>query len=631
MERNYVFRTFYFQKLKQLFCKFEAPNHSLLSEAAENIKQKLITLPSKPGIYQYFDEDGVIIYVGKARNLKKRVSSYFHKEHDSAKLRLLVRKIVNIETMVVNSEFDALLLENNLIKQYQPRYNVLLKDDKTYPWICVTTEPFPRIFSTRSRDIKAAEYFGPYPSGRMVKALIDIIRKIFTLRTCKLNLTEDGITKNRFRPCLEQQLGNCLAPCIGLQAKSDYNEMIESARMILKGNLRPVIQQLKTKMQQYASELEFEKAQKVKDKLESLTMYQAKSGVTFEKLGNIDVFSVVSDSDYGFVNFLRLLNGAIIQGHTFELRKKMDETDTDLLMVAFGEFLSLNGSFAPLVLLPFAVDIEIPGVKFETPQKSDKKQLLDLSLSNARQFKSEQNKKRELIDPERHSKRIMQTMMNDLHLKKLPEHIECFDNSNLQGTDPVASCVVFRIAKPAKSEYRIFNIKTVLGSDDFASMTEAVSRRLKRLQDEKSELPDLLIVDGGKGQLSAAVEALDKLQLRHIVPVIGIAKRLEEIYFPGDTLPIYIDKRSETLKLIQRMRDEAHRFGIKHHRNKRSKNLIKTELTSIPGIGKVLSEKLLLHFGSVETIRNASIDEISEITGNKKALELQLALQKQPK
>ncbi len=600
----------------------------MLNDAAENIKQKLITLPSKPGIYQYFDEDGVIIYVGKARNLKKRVSSYFHKEHDSAKLRLLVRKIVNIETMVVNSEFDALLLENNLIKQYQPRYNVLLKDDKKYPWICVTTEPFPRIFSTRSRDIKAAEYFGPYPSSRMVKALIDIIRKLFTLRTCKLNLTEDGIAKNRFRSCLEQQLGNCLAPCIGLQAKSDYNEMIASARMILKGNLRPVIQQLKTNMLQYASELEFEKAQKVKDKLESLTMYQAKSGVTFEKLGNVDVFSVVADSDYGFVNFLRLLNGAIIQGHTFELRKKMDETDTELLMVAFGEFLSLNGSFAPLVLLPFAVDIEIPSVKFETPQKSDKKQLLDLSLSNARQFKAEQSKKRELIDPERHSKRIMQTMMTDLHLGKLPEHIECFDNSNLQGTDPVASCVVFRNAKAAKSEYRIFNIKTVVGSDDFASMTEAVTRRLKRLQDENLELPDLLIVDGGKGQLSAAVEALDYLQLRHIVPVIGIAKRLEEIYFPGDTLPIYIDKRSETLKLIQRMRDEAHRFGIKHHRNKRSKNLIKTELTTIAGIGKVLSEKLLVQFGSVESIRNASIDEISAITGNKKALELQLALQK---
>ncbi len=600
----------------------------MLNDAAENIKQKLITLPSKPGIYQYFDEDGVIIYVGKARNLKKRVSSYFHKEHDSAKLRLLVRKIVNIETMVVNSEFDALLLENNLIKQYQPRYNVLLKDDKKYPWICVTTEPFPRIFSTRSRDIKAAEYFGPYPSSRMVKALIDIIRKLFTLRTCKLNLTEDGIAKNRFRSCLEQQLGNCLAPCIGLQAKSDYNEMIASARMILKGNLRPVIQQLKTNMLQYASELEFEKAQKVKDKLESLTMYQAKSGVTFEKLGNVDVFSVVADSDYGFVNFLRLLNGAIIQGHTFELRIKMDETDTELLMVAFGEFLSLNGSFAPLVLLPFAVDIEIPSVKFETPQKSDKKQLLDLSLSNARQFKAEQSKKRELIDPERHSKRIMQTMMTDLHLGKLPEHIECFDNSNLQGTDPVASCVVFRNAKAAKSEYRIFNIKTVVGSDDFASMTEAVTRRLKRLQDENLELPDLLIVDGGKGQLSAAVEALDYLQLRHIVPVIGIAKRLEEIYFPGDTLPIYIDKRSETLKLIQRMRDEAHRFGIKHHRNKRSKNLIKTELTTIAGIGKVLSEKLLVQFGSVESIRNASIDEISAITGNKKALELQLALQK---
>lgn len=598
-----------------------------MSEPTENIRQKLLTLPSKPGVYQYFDEDGVIIYVGKARNLKKRVSSYFQKEHDSAKLRLLVRKITNIETIVVNSEFDALLLENNLIKQYQPRYNVLLKDDKTYPWICVTTEPFPRIFSTRSRDIRAAEYFGPYPSGRMVKALIDIIRKIFTLRSCKLNLTVDGIAKNRFKSCLEQQLGNCLAPCIGLQSITEYNEMIESARMILKGNLRPVIQQLKTSMNRYAADLEFEKAQKIKDKLESLTMYQAKSGVTFEKLGNVDVFSVVSDNDFGYVNFLRLLNGAIIQGHTFELRKKIDESDQELIMIAFGEFLSLNSSFAPLVLLPFPVEINIPGVKFEAPQKSDKKQLLELSLSNAKQFRMEQSKKRELIDPERHSKRIMQTLMNDLRLKKLPAHIECFDNSNLQGTDAVASCVVFRYAKPAKSEYRIFNIKTVDGPDDFASMTEAVTRRLKRLQDEMQELPDLLIVDGGKGQLSAAVEALDSLQLRHIIPVIGIAKRLEEIYFPGDTLPLYIDKRSESLKLIQRMRDEAHRFGIKHHRNKRSKNLIKSELTEIKGIGKATTEKLLKKFGSVEAIRKASIEEISTITGNKKALELLSALQ----
>ncbi len=589
-----------------------------LPEFSENIKQKLATLPDKPGVYQYFDAENTIIYVGKARNLKKRVSSYFHKEHDSAKLKLLVRKIARIETMVVRSEFDALLLENNLIKQYQPRYNVLLKDDKTYPWICVTDEEFPRIFSTRSKDVRG-EYFGPYPSGRMVKALTDIIRKIFTLRTCKLSLSEEGIAKNRFKSCLELQLGNCLAPCIGQQSRVEYNDMIIQARNILKGNLNPVIQALKARMNECSALLEFEKAHKIKDKLDALTSFQARSGVTFEKLGDVDVFSVVSDEDYGYVNFLRLLNGNVVQGHTYALKKKMDETDVDLLMIGLGEFLSLNGNFAPLVLLPFETEIEIPKVKFEVPKISDKKQLLELSLANAKQFRLEQGKKREMIDPERHSKRIMQTMMNDLHLKKLPEHIECFDNSNFQGTDAVASCVVFRKAKPAKSEYRHFNIKSVSGPDDFASMTEVVTRRLKRLQEEGSELPDLLIVDGGKGQLSAAVEALDALNLRHVVPVIGIAKRLEEIYFPGDTLPIYIDKKSESLRLIQRMRDEAHRFGITHHRNKRSKGLLKTELTGIPGIGKTLAEKLLKHFGSVEALKAASAEEIQQVVGVKKA------------
>lgn len=589
-----------------------------MPDFSENIKQKLATLPSQPGVYQYFDAEDIIIYVGKARNLKKRVSSYFQKEHDSAKLKLLVRKIVRIETIVVRSEFDALLLENNLIKKLQPRYNVLLKDDKTYPWICVTDEEFPRIFSTRSKDVKG-EYFGPYPSGRMVKELTEIIRKIFTLRTCKLALSEVGISKKRFRPCLELQLGNCLAPCVGLQNREDYLDMIRQARHILKGNLNPVIQGLKAKMNELSAALEYEKAHKVKDKLEALTLFQARSGVTFEKLGDVDVFSVVSDEEYGYVNFLRLLNGNVVQGHTYALKKKMDETDLDLLMIGLGEFLSLNGNFAPLVLLPFDIEIEVPKVKFEVPKISDKHQLLDLSLANAKQFRLEQGKKREMIDPERHSKRIMQTLMNDLHLKKLPEHIECFDNSNLLGTDAVASCVVFRRAKPAKSEYRHFNIKSVIGPDDFASMTEVVTRRLKRLQEEGSDLPDLLIVDGGKGQLSAAVEALDALSLRHVVPVIGIAKRLEEIYFPGDTLPIYIDKKSETLRLIQRMRDEAHRFGITHHRNKRSKGLLKTELTEISGIGKTLAEKLLKQFGSVEALKMASEADIVKVVGKMKA------------
>ncbi len=589
-----------------------------MNSISDNIKQKVASLPNSSGVYQYFDSDGNIIYVGKARDLKKRVSSYFHKEHDSAKLRLLVRKIVKIETIVVRNEFDALLLENNLIKQYKPRYNVLLKDDKTYPWICITNEDFPRIFTTRKKDIKG-EYFGPYPSVRMVKSLIEIIRKIFTLRTCKLPLTENGIAKKRFKPCLELQLGNCLGPCIGLQSKSDYNEIILQARNILKGNLNPVIQALKSEMNELASSLEFEKAQKIKEKLDALASFQARSGVTFEKLGDVDVFSVVSDEEYGYVNFLRLLNGNVVQGHTLAFKKKIDETDDDLLMIGLGEFISINGNFAPLVLLPFDINIDIPNVRFEVPKISDKKQLIELSLANAKQFRLEYEKKREMIDPERHSKRILQTLMKDLHLKNLPVHIECFDNSNFQGTDPVASCVVFRNAKPSKNEYRHFNVKTVTGPNDFASMTEIVTRRLKRLKEENSSLPDLIIVDGGKGQLSAAVEALNNLNLRHIVPVIGIAKRLEEIYFPGDSLPIYIDKKSESLRLIQRMRDEAHRFGITHHRNKRSKELLKTELTQIPGIGKAISDKLLKHFGSVEAIKTAKHDDIANVVGKSKA------------
>lgn len=581
-------------------------------------KPILSSLPDKPGVYQFFDAENVIIYVGKAKNLKKRVSSYFNKVHDSAKLKLLVRKIQHIETIVVNTEFDALILENSLIKQLQPRYNVLLKDDKTYPWIVITQEPFPRIFSTRNKSLPGL-YFGPYPSGRMVNALIDVIRKSFTLRTCRLPLTIQGIEAKRFKACLELQLGNCNAPCIGLQSEHEYDSMISHAREILKGNLKPVMTHLKQLMHSHAEALEFEKAQKIKMKLDALELFQAKSGVAFQKIDAADVFNLVSDDEYAYVNFLRIANGTIIQGHTFEFRKKMDESNDDLLLMAFGEFISLNDEFAPLVLIPFPLEIEVPGVKFEVPKISEKKQLLDLSFSNAMQARAEQSKKRDLIDPERHSKRILQTLMNDLHLKKPPLHIECFDNSNLQGTDAVASCIVFRNAKPAKSDYRIFNIKTVQGPDDFASMTEAVTRRYRRFLDEGNSLPDLLIVDGGKGQLSAAVDALESLGIRHQLPVIGIAKRLEEIYFPEDTLPVYIDKRSESLKLIQRMRDEAHRFGITRHRNKRSKGMLTTELTSIPGIGKTLAEKLLKKFGSVEALKQASDDEIKEMVGPHKS------------
>ncbi|MBN2728237.1 MAG: excinuclease ABC subunit C [Bacteroidales bacterium] len=584
-----------------------------------HIKLILKSLPAGPGVYKFLDADKEIIYIGKARNLKKRVSSYFHKEHSSAKLKLLVRKINNINVIHVNSEFDALLLENNLIKEYKPRYNVLLKDDKTYPWICITSEDFPTIFSTRSANIKNAEYFGPYPSVRMMRALLELIRNIYPLRTCKLNLTEKSIAAGKFKSCLQYQIGKCLAPCEGKQSRKKYMEMIEGSRFLLKGNIRKSMQGLKSEMLEYSKDLEFEKAQKIKDKLDSLEKYQSKSMVSNARIGNMDVFSIVSDEQYAFVNFLRINEGSVIQGHTLELKKKIDETDEEMLLLAFGEFLNINKKFASEVLIPFKIDAKLEEVKFIVPLRGDKKQILDLSFRNAKQEQMDQKKRRDLIDPERHSKRIMETMQKELRLKSLPTHIECFDNSNFQGTDAVAACVVFRDARPAKRDYRHFNIKTVVGSDDFASMKEVLTRRYKRLVEEKQELPQLVIVDGGKGQLSSAVEALKELNLYGKIAVIGIAKKLEEIYFPGDSLPLYIDKRSESLKLIQRMRDEAHRFGITHHRSKRDKKISKSELENAPGIGRTLSGKLLKEFGSFEKVKKASKDDLAGVIGERKS------------
>lgn len=586
---------------------------------ADHIALILKSLSTGPGVYQFFDKDGNIIYIGKARNLKKRVSSYFHKEHSSAKLKLLVRKINDIKVIHVNSEFDALLLENNLIKEHQPRYNVMLKDDKTYPWIVITNEEFPRVFSTRDPGIDGAEYFGPYPSVRMMRALLDLIRNVYPLRTCKLNLNEKGIAAKKFKICLEYQIGRCLAPCVGLQSREKYLAMIEGARYLLKGNIRKSIQGLKAEMKEFSDAMEFEKAQKIKEKVDLLEKYQSKSMVSNVKIGNLDVFSIVSDEQYAYVNFLRINEGSVIQGHTLELKKKMDETDEEMLLLAFGEFLALNKKFAPEVLIPFKINAKLDNVKFIVPIRGDKKQILDLSYRNAKQEQMEQQKRRELIDPERHGKRIMQTLQKELRLKELPTHIECFDNSNFQGTDPVAACVVFRNAKPAKRDYRHFNIKTVVGPDDFGSMKEIITRRYKRLVEEGQDLPQLLIVDGGKGQLSSAVEALKELNLYGKIAVIGIAKKLEEIFFPGDSLPLYLDKRSESLKLIQRMRDEAHRFGITHHRSKRDKKISKSELENAPGIGKTLSTKLLKHFGSFSNVKKASKEELSGVIGEKKA------------
>lgn len=596
---------------------------------SDHISLILKSLTSGPGVYKFFDAEEEIIYIGKARNLKKRVSSYFHKDHTSAKLKLLVRKIKDIKVIHVNSEFDALLLENNLIKEYQPRYNVLLKDDKTYPWICITGEEFPRLFSTRSPNIKDAEYYGPYPSVRMMRVLIDLIRNIYPLRTCKLNLTEKSIAAGKFKSCLQYQIGKCLAPCEGKQSRSKYMEMIEGSRYLLKGNIRKSMQGLKLEMLKYSKELEYEKAHEIKEKLDLLKKHQSKSMVSNAKIGNMDVFSIASDEQYAFVNFLRINEGSVVQGHTLELKKKMEETDEEMLLLAFGEFLNINKKFAAEVLIPFKIDAELENVKFIVPLRGDKKQILALSFRNAKQEQMDQKKRRDLIDPERHGKRIMETLQKELRLKNLPTHIECFDNSNFQGTDAVAACVVFRNAKPAKRDYRHFNIKTVVGSDDFASMKEVVTRRYKRLMEEKLELPQLVIVDGGKGQLSSAVEALKELGLYGKIALIGIAKKLEEIYFPGDTLPLYIDKRSESLKLIQRMRDEAHRFGITHHRSKRDKKISQSELSNAPGIGKILTTKLLKEFGSFKKVKEASKEELREVIGEKKAESLNSWLNKE--
>ncbi|MEZ5195296.1 MAG: excinuclease ABC subunit UvrC [Bacteroidales bacterium] len=585
----------------------------------DRLEPLIRTLPGKPGIYQYFDKEGKIIYVGKAKNLKKRVSSYFNKDQTiSGKLRVLVRKIADMQHVVVDTELDALLLENNLIKKYQPRYNVLLKDDKTFPWICIKSEPFPRIFPTRNVIRDGSVYFGPYASVRMMNTLLDLIRQLYPLRTCKLNLTEDNIRKKKFKICLEYHLGNCKGPCEGLQTTEDYEASLTEIKEIIKGNISSVIHQLKNLMQRHADDLEFERAQTIKEKLELLERYQSKSTVVNPKIENVDVYSIISDDDAGYVNFFRVVNGAIVQSHTVELKKKLDESDDELLTMAIIDFRERFDSNATEIIISFALETKLPGITYTIPQRGDKKQLLELSERNVKYYKLEKEKQIELVDPERHSKRILATMQKDLRMNVEPKHIECFDNSNLQGDYPVAAMVCFINTKPNKKEYRHYNIKSVEGPDDFASMEEVIYRRYKRLLDEEKPLPQLIVVDGGKGQLSSAVKSLDKLGLRGKIAIIGIAKKLEEIYFPGDSLPLYINKKSETLKIIQHIRDEAHRFGITHHRNRREKDAVKSELTEIEGIGYSYAQKLLWKFKSVKKIRKASLDELQSVIGNAK-------------
>lgn len=585
-----------------------------------DIKAILAALPDGPGVYQYFDETGKILYVGKARSLKKRVSSYFHKEHENGKLRVLVRKICDIQYIVVDTEFDALLLENNLIKQLQPRYNILLKDDKTYPWLCISNEVFPRIFATRQKILDGSIYFGPYASSKVMHAILDVIKSLFQLRTCKLNLSSKNVSAGKYNVCLEHHIGNCAAPCVGKISEDEYSVMIRSAQEIIKGNISGIIKEVKKEMLFFSNKLEFEKAQQLKVKLQQLERFQSRSTVISSMKGDADVFSIVADDSMAYVNCLRVVKGAIIQGHTMEIKKRLDESNEDLLSFALADFKQQYDRFAEELILPFPISAVEGIAKITIPQKGAKLELLTLSLRNARQAMTDRVKKQELADPERHVRRILQTMMKDLRLQNEPRHIECFDNSNFHGENAVSSCVVFKDARPSKRDYRHFNIKTVVGPDDFASMKEVVGRRYKRLLEENSDLPDLIIVDGGKGQLSATVEALDEMNLRGKIAVIGIAKRLEEIYFPEDSVPLYIDKKSESLRLIQRMRDEAHRFGISHHRSKRDKGLLISEIKSISGIGDVLGDKLLAHFGSVKNISDAPLQLIEELIGKSKAL-----------
>ncbi len=587
--------------------------------ASEKIQNILKSLPNKPGIYQHLDKEGKIIYIGKAKDLRKRVSSYFTKNHENAKTAILVRKIVDIKTIITETEIDALLLENNLIKEYQPKYNINLKDDKTYPWIVIKKEPFPRIFSTRQLIKDGSEYYGPYASIKVMKAVLDLIRKLYHIRTCKLKLSQENIEADKFRVCLEYHMGNCLGPCEAKQSPEEYQLDVDAARDLIKGNLKTVRKKLEDEMNSCAEALQFEEAQALKEKVEAIEQYQFKSTVVHPKITNVDVFSVISDAEYAYVNYLMIIDGAVLRSHTMEFKKKLNEEESELLEMAIPEIRSLFNSQSKELFLSHEIEFELPNLKVSVPQIGDKRHLVELSRKNARYYRLEKLKNMQIVDPDRHTNRIMQQMKTDLRMSVEPRHIECFDNSNIQGTNPVAACVVFKDGKPSKKDYRHFNIKTVEGPDDYASMTEVVYRRYKRLQEEKQDLPQLIIIDGGKGQLSAALKSLDDLGLRGEIAIIGIAKRLEELYFPGDKYPLYLDKRSESLKIIQRLRDEAHRFGITHHRNRRSKATFTSELDNIEGIGPASILELMKTFKSVTGVKKASQGSIEAVVGKSKA------------
>ena len=586
------------------------PNH--ISEILKNI-------PDKAGIYQYYDKNQDLLYVGKAKNLKKRVSSYFTKTQEHGKTKVLVGKIQDIKYVVVATEMDALLLENNLIKKHQPKYNVMLKDGKTYPWICIKNELFPRIFQTRTVIKDGSEYFGPYASVRLVQTILEFFHQLYPLRNCNLNLSEQNIKNEKFKVCLEYHLKNCLGPCIGEQKNKDYLLAIDHIRQIITGDVRSVIEHLKDSMKKFSANLEFEKAQSIKEKITLLDNYQSKSTIVNPKINDVDVFTIISDEDTAFVNFLKIKSGAIIQAHTLEFSKKLNETEEELLQLAIIELRQRFNSTSKDIYCSHSLENVWEDLSITIPKIGDKKKLIDLSLRNAKYMLLDKQKQQINNIDRQDNKRVLEQLQKDLRLKDRPRHIECFDNSNLQGTSAVAACIVFKNGKPSKKDYRHFNIKTVVGPDDFASMEEVIFRRYKRLLEEEEDLPELIVIDGGKGQLSAAVKSLEKLKLRGKIAIIGIAKRLEEIYFPGDRLPLYLDKRSESLKLIQQLRDEAHRFGITHHRNKRSKISLENSLDKIEGIGPKTVELLITHFGSVKKVMEAKKEELIQLIGKAKA------------
>ena len=583
------------------------------------LELQLKTLPSEPGVYRYYDKKGEILYVGKAKNLKNRVLSYFNKSQIGYKTRMMVSKIVRLETTVVNSEYDALLLENNLIKEYQPFYNILLKDDKSYPWICIKKEPFPRIFLTRNVIKDGSEYYGPYAKVKQAKTLIEVIKNIYKLRTCSLNLAPEKIKEGKYKVCLEYHIKNCAGPCEGLESEEEYAQKLNAIRGIIKGEFKAAREYLEAEIYNYAAKLEFENAQQSKEKLQILENYQTHTTIVSSNINDVDVFGIISDEAAAYVNYFKIKNGSIIQSYTTEIKKMLDETDEEILEEALIEIRNKFNSTSTEIFLPFHLNIEIPHVKLIVPKLGDKKRIVELSEKNAMEYRVEKLKQVQIVDPERHTNRIMAEMKKLLRLPEEPRHIEGFDNSNIQGTNPVSACVVFKDGKPSKADYRIFHVKTVEGPNDFATMEEVIYRRYSRLLDEGEPLPQLILIDGGKGQLSSAVKSLKLLGLYGKISIIGIAKRLEEIFFPEDPVPLYLDKKSETLKVLQRVRDESHRFGVKHHRTRRKNSTIKSELEEIPGVGEKTIQQLLSKLKSVKRIKEASLETLEEILGKSKA------------